>query len=161
MQSSVRWVFPADVDQEVAQEQVAQPRRRRGAAIPQAHEGDFELVEGVVAGLVHARRLRGRPHEQPREHVRHRRVVLKEREHARQDVWPHHEGAREGGRPAEGDVVAAPRARLPPVEHVLLAVQPRLERAIKHRAHQPRVLRSVAVGGRFTSITPGSGVTDI
>jgi len=72
-----------DVDQQVAQQRVDVPRRRR---FVEPRQRELELVQRVVARFIHARRLRGRPDEQAGEHVRQRRMVLRERDEAREQA---------------------------------------------------------------------------
>src|SRR5690606_4436611 len=93
-----------------------------------AEERDLELVERLVARLVHARRLRRRADEEPREQVRQRRVVLEEGEEAREQIGPLQERALERRAPAERDVVPAAGARHAPVDEVLLRVETAVER---------------------------------
>ena len=90
--------------------------------------------------FVGARRLGRRPDEEPGEQERERRVVLHEREEAREKIGALHERARERGRPAERDVVAASAPGLPTIELVLLRVQPRVQGGVEDRLHQRRVL---------------------
>ena len=56
-----------DVDQQMAENAIDQPRRRR-ATLLRLHFGerDLQLIELIVAGLVDARRLTGRADEQTR-----------------------------------------------------------------------------------------------
>src|SRR5690349_11885442 len=77
-----------DIDEQVAKEDVAQPGRGR-LLLPgceRAAEGDLELVEGVVAGLVDAGGLGRRTHEEPGEHERERGMVLYIRDQACEEI---------------------------------------------------------------------------
>jgi hypothetical protein len=97
-----------DVDQEVAEEAVHQPRRNRRVARGELAEGDLELVEAVVARLVDARGLAGGADEEPREQIGERRMVVPVADEAGQQIRPAQERAVGGGRPAEHEVIAAP-----------------------------------------------------
>ena len=123
--------------------------RALGAASARA-SASSSSYERVVARLVDARRLRGRADEQPGEQVRQRRVVLHERDQAREQVGPLQERAVERRRPAERDVVAAARAGEPAVEHVLLGG------AARPRARRRRRSRSSAASSR-TARRPAAG----
>ena len=104
-----------DVDEEVAQQAVDEPRRR-GVALPGRRdlgEGDLELVERVVAGLVDARRLAGRADEEAGEEVADRRVALPVQDQRAQEVGAAQEG--------QSSVVAPPTTTwLPPPVPVCL-----------------------------------------
>ena len=126
-----------EVGQQVAQQPVDQPRRRRLLAgrVLAVHllERDLELVEAVVARLVDARRLAGRADEHAREQVRQRRVVLPVGDEALQQVGPAQQRAVGGRRAAQRHVVAAAGAGVAAVEHELLGAEPRLPRFLVQR----------------------------
>ena len=111
-----------DVDEQVAEQAVDEPRRRRRfAGAGSCAEGDLELVEAVVARLVHARRLAGRAEEEAGEEIRERRVVVPvARRRLRSRSGRRRNGLSAGGRAAEDEVVAAARAGVAAVEHELL-----------------------------------------
>ena len=46
-----------DVDQKISEQPIDEPRRRLGSGLGELPERDLELVEGIVARLVDARRL--------------------------------------------------------------------------------------------------------
>jgi hypothetical protein len=112
------------VHQEVAQHPVHDPGLRHA---PRGHllEGDGELVEAVVAGLIHARRLAGGADEGAGEQIRQARVVLPEADEALHQIGAAQQRAVRRGRAAEGDVVAAAGAGVTAVEHELLGAQAR------------------------------------
>jgi hypothetical protein len=113
-----------DVDQQVAQ----QPSTCTPGATRVAAEARLELVQRVVARFVDAWRLRRRSDEQPAEHVRQRRVMLRERDQAREQLGANEPRRTLGRRPADGDVVAAARAGGASVEQVALGRQAGRER---------------------------------
>jgi hypothetical protein len=101
------------VDEQVPEERVAEPRGWGLHFMPRgvrARERNLELVERIVACLVEARCLRRRPHEEAGKEIRQRRMVLREREQTREEVGPFDEGAGQGCRTADRDVVAASAA---------------------------------------------------
>ena len=78
-----------DVDQQIAEQPVDQPQRRRfRPAAADLRERDFEFVELVVARLVEARRLAGRADEQAREQIGQRRMALPVEHQALQQIGP-------------------------------------------------------------------------
>ena len=122
-----------DVDQQVAQAAVDQPRRHLlllGKLPFQLGEGDLDLVDLVVARLVDARRLAGRADEHAREQVAQGRVVVPIGQQADQHVGAAQERAVRGRRTAEHEVVAAARAGMAAVEHELLGGQARAVRRV-------------------------------
>jgi hypothetical protein len=125
MQNSDAVRVAGEIDEQVAQQAVDDPRR--GQAVLgrplQLGERDLELEEPVVATLVHPGRLAGRPDEPAREQVRQRRVVLPHREQRRQQVGAPQHGAVGRRGPAEREVVAAARAAVQAVEPELLGGQ--------------------------------------
>ena len=126
------------VDEEVAQEPVDEERppvpvfggsrrpcrgdtpRPPGVDPVELGEGDLELVEAVVAGLVDAGGLAGRPDEPPGEQVGQGRVVLPVGEEAAEQVGAAQQRAVGRRRAAEGHVVAAAGAGVGAVEGELL-----------------------------------------
>ena len=138
-----------EVDEEVAQDPVDEPRLLvrlvRLEARLELLEGDAELVERVVARLVHARALARRADEHPREEIRERRMVLPVGDEAAQEIGPAQQRALRRRRPAERHVVAAARAGVAPVEHELLGAEPREARLLVERLDM--LLELVPVGG--------------
>ncbi len=63
------------VHEEMPEDTIDEPRRGVRSS-RELIEGDLELVEAVVTGLVYARRLTRRPDEETREEVRQRRMVV-------------------------------------------------------------------------------------
>ena len=121
-----------DVDEDVAQRAIDQPRRHllpvQGAAARDFAQRDFELVELVVARLVHTRGLARGAYEQAAEQVRQRGVVVPVRHQAAQQLGAAQKG-RVGGRcAAEHEVVAPAGAGVAPVGHELFGAQARLVR---------------------------------
>ena len=132
-----------DVHQQVPQEAVDQPGPDPLAQALQLGEGDLELVQGFVAGLVDARRLAGRPDETAGEQVGQRRMVLPVGQQAPQQVGAAKNGTVGRRRPADGDVVAAPGSGVGSVQPELLSAQP----------GRPGVL--VEAGDRGDQLGPG------
>ena len=124
MQNSARWVLPV--------RSTSRWRNRRStshggdvvALTVELAERDLELVEGVVAGLVDARRLAGRADEPAGEQVRQRRVVLPVGDQAAQQVGAAQQRAVGGVGAAERHVVAAAGAGVGAVELELLGAEP-------------------------------------
>ena len=119
-----------DVDEQVAQQAVDQPRGGGVAGARRRHLGerDLELVERVVAGLVDARGLGGRADEEAGEEVGDRRVALPVQDEAAQQVGAAQERAVEGGGAADDDVVAAAGAGVLAVDHELVGAEAALAR---------------------------------
>ena len=116
------------VDEQVPEQAVHEPGRRgvaggNGQAL-ELGEGDLELVEALVAGLVDARGLAGRADEPAGEEVGERRMVLPVGDDAAEQVRPAQEGAVGWCRAAEGQVVAAAGAGVGPVEMERLCAEP-------------------------------------
>ena len=150
----------ADVDEQITEQQIAEPRRgglTPGAALERVGEGDLELVEALVPGLVDPRRLRGRADEQAREHVRERGVVLKEGDQAGEQLGPGRERAGQRRRPAEGQVVPAARAGEAAVEQVLLGVEPGVEARVVDGLEQADVVVGRRGRGDVDLEHPGVG----
>ncbi len=128
-----------EVDEEVAQDPVDEPgllvrlpgRQRRLELL----EGDRQLVERVVAGLVHARALARGADEETREQVGERRVDLPVADQGAQQVRAAQQRAVRGGRPPDGHVVAAAGAGVAAVEHEFLGAQPREARLLVEERH--------------------------
>ncbi len=121
-----------DVDEQVAEQAVDQPRRRRVARARRRHllQGDFQLVERVVPGLVDARGLAGRADEQAGEQVGDRRVALPVQNEAAQQVRAAQERRIERGGAADDDVVAATGAGVLAVDHELVGAEAALARLV-------------------------------
>ena len=125
MHSSARWVLPV--------RSVSRWRRARsasqglaGAARSSSCEGDLQLVQVLVAGLVDPGGLAGGAHEHAGEGVRQRRVVLPVGDEAGQQGRVAQQWAVGGGGAADCDVVAAPGAGVAAVEVELLGAQAHL-----------------------------------
>ena len=108
------------VDEQVAEQAVDDPRRHRLRRRRQLLERELELVQRIVARLVDARRLRGRPDEQAAEQIGQRRMVVPVRQQAAQQVGPAQERRIRRRRAAEHEVIAAAGAGVAAVEHELL-----------------------------------------
>ena len=88
-------------------------------------EGDFEFVEAVVARLVDARRLTGRPDEEAGEEIGKTRVIVPVGDQATQQIGAPQEGRFVGCGAAENEVVAAAGAGMAAVHHEFLGRQTR------------------------------------
>ena len=123
-----------DVDQDVSQRAVHQPRWHRVTLFLTCPvdflQRDFQLVELVVARLVHARRLAGGADEQAAEQVRERRMVVPVEQQAGQQIGPAQERAVGRRGAAQHEVVAAAGAGVAAVDHELLGRQARFERRL-------------------------------
>jgi hypothetical protein len=75
-QISARCVLPVTSTSRLRNRPVEQPRGALLARLRHLRERDLELVERLVARLVDARRLAGRPDEQTGEEIGERRVAL-------------------------------------------------------------------------------------
>ena len=159
-QISARWVLPVTSTSRLRNSRSTSQGGAASPALRHLRERDLELVQRLVARLVDARRLAGRPDEQAGEQIGERRVALPVEHDALQQVRPAQERAVGRRRAAEHDVAAAAGAGLAAVAHELFRAEAR-ERALPRRAaarcRPPRA--SCCAGCRFTSITPGSGVT--
>ena len=140
-----------DVDEQVAQQAVDQPRGGGVAGAGGRHLGerDLELVERVVAGLVDARGLGGRADEEAGEEIGDRRVALPVQDEAAQQVGAAQERAVEGGGAADDDVVAAAGAGVLAVDHELVGAEPALAGLLVDR------------GGDRDAVVPGVGGVDV
>jgi hypothetical protein len=142
-----------DVDQDVAQRAVDQPGRHLlavdGLVLLDLAQRDLQLVELVVARLVHPRRLAGGADEQAAEQVAEAGVVVPIGQQAAQHIGPPQERA--VGRPgaAHHEVVATAGAGVAAVEHELLGAQ----------ARQPgRVVEEFGVLDQFRPVAGGVDV---
>ncbi len=158
MQNSARCVLPVT--------SISRWRKRRstsqGGQSPlfgDLPERDFQLVEAVVARLVHARRLAGRAEEHAGEQVRQRRMVVPVAEQAAQQVGPAQDGAVRRRRAAEDDVVAAAGAGVAAVEHEFFRAEPRLPGLLVEVVVFSTSSSQLWAGWMLTSRTPGSGVS--
>ena len=81
-----------DVNQQVAEDAIDQPWR---SAVPfaESRKRDLQLVNRIVARLVHAWMLTRRAEEQPGEQVRHRRMVVPVAHQTAEQVGPPEDGA--------------------------------------------------------------------
>src|SRR5208282_6230631 len=135
------------VDQDIPEDTVDQPRRAVAFAwIRHLAESNLESVNAVDAGLVDARRLTGRPDENPREHVRQRRMVEPIAEHAAQQIGTAQKRTVGGHRGAERNMVAAAGTGMPPVQHEFLGAEPALARFFVERGRIRDQLGPVARG---------------
>ena len=119
------------VDQDVAEQPVDQPWRRRGrGCIRRRHaaERDFQLIEHVLARFVDARRLTGRPDEQSGKEIGEGRPPLPIEHQTFEQIWAAQERAVGGIAAAEHDVIAAAGSAVPAVDHELIGAKPRLMR---------------------------------
>ena len=159
---------PGDVDQQVPEHAVHQPRRALGAGAVDLLERDLQLGEAVRPRLVHPRGLARGPDEQPREQVRQRRMVDPVGDEAAQQAGPAQERRVGRRRPPQHDVVAAPGAAVPAVEHELLGPQPgRARRVVEGRRGRDQIvpraggvgvdLDDPRVGGDLDHREPGVG----
>ena len=114
------------IGQEVAQQPVDQPGRRRGLAawLRNLPQRNVQFVERVVPRLVDARRLAGGSDEQPGEQVGQRRMPLPIEQQALQHVGPAQERRVRRARSADHHVRAAAGAGVAPVDHELVGPQP-------------------------------------
>ena len=90
-------------------------------------DGDFKLVELVVARFIDARRLAGRADEHAAEQVAQARVVVPEQQQAGQQLGLAQEGAVGRCHAAHYKVVATASAGMASVLHELFGGQARLE----------------------------------
>ncbi|MNL17941.1 hypothetical protein D3C87_1390640 [compost metagenome] len=65
-----------DIDQQISQQPVDQPRRTRFARFRHLCKGNFQFIQGIVSRLVDARRLGRGADEQPGKQVGQRRMVM-------------------------------------------------------------------------------------
>jgi hypothetical protein len=75
-----------DIDQDVPEQAVDQPQRRLDTRRRHMGQRDLEFVEPVMAGLVDARRLAGRPDEHAGEQIGQRRMPLPVQHQALQQI---------------------------------------------------------------------------
>ena len=126
-----------DVGQQVAEQAIDEPERRRGLArLRQIGERDFEFVELIVARFVEPRRLAGRPDEQAGEQIGQRGMALPIEDEAAEQVGPAQERriCRLGA--AEHDMIAAAGAGMAPVGHEFVDAEPRLARVLIDRGRR-------------------------
>ncbi len=124
-----------DVDQNVAEQAIDQPRRHWFGATRRRHfgNGDFELVEQILARLVDARRLAGRPDEQAGEQIRQRRPPQRIEHQALEQIGPPQERAVGRAQAAEHDVIAAAGAGMAAVDHEFVGAEPAGAGVLVHR----------------------------
>ena len=142
-----------DVDEDVAQTPIHEPRRHRftpfGASFVNLLQRNFQLVQLVVACLVHARRLAGGADEQAAEQVRQGRVVVPVQDQAGEQFGLAQEGAVVGRRAAQHEVVAAAGAGVAAVDHEFFARQP---------AFKGRLVEEFGVVHQFAPVVRGLDV---
>src|SRR6476659_280280 len=109
----------------MAEDAIDQPRWAIATVFGKLTEGNFHLVNAVIARLVDARRLACRPEKEAGEQVRQRRMIVPIGHETTQQVGAAQNRAVGRGRPAEDKVVAAERAGVLAVELKLLGAQPR------------------------------------
>ncbi len=112
-------------------------------------EGDLQLVKALVAGLVHPRRLAGGTDEGAGEEIGQARVVLPVGDQAAQQIGPPQDRAVGGGRTAQGDVIAAAGAGVPPVQHEFFGAEPGRAGLVVKRL------------GGLDELAPGKGRMDV
>ncbi len=110
----------SDIDEKVTEQAVDEPwgrgaSRWRGSPL-ELGERDLKLVQALVARLVDAWSLASGSDESPREQIRERRMVLPIGDDAAEQIGPAQEGAVGRRRAAEGQVIAAARSGVRPVE---------------------------------------------
>src|SRR5437764_620914 len=114
------------VDQQVTEDAIHYPWRAVAfTGERRLVEGDLQLVEAVLAGLIHARGLAGRADEHAGKHVRQRGVIEPIAEHAAQQVGAAQEGAVGRSRAAENKMVAAASAAMSAVQHEFFRAEAR------------------------------------
>ena len=94
---------------------------------------DFKLVELVVARLVDARRLAGRPHELAGKEIRQRGMVLPVGHQALQQIGTSQKRTVRRRGAAQGDMIAPACARMAAIQHEFFGAQPRLARFLVQR----------------------------
>ena len=119
----------ARVDQQVPEDAIHHPWRHlpklTHIAI-QFLERDLEFIQGIIAGLIDARRLGGRTDEQAAEEAAQRGMILPVSQQGTQQIGPaQHRGVRRRFA-TDDDVITATRAGMPTVHHELLGAQARL-----------------------------------
>ena len=128
-----------DVDQQIAEQAVDQPRPRRLALAGRRHHGggDVEFIEQVLARLVETRRLAGRSDEQAGEQIGQRRMALEIENEALEQIGPAQERTVGRAFAAEHHVIAAAGAGMAAVDHELVGAEPREPRLLVNRLRQP------------------------
>src|SRR5436305_7608654 len=110
-----------DVDEQVAEQPVEQPRPSFLAGFRHLRERDLELVERLVARLVDARRLAGRANEQAGEQIRERGVALPIKHRALEQIGAAQERALRGTGSAYDNVAAPAGAAFAAIAHEFLS----------------------------------------
>ena len=162
MQISARWVLPVTSVRRLRSSRSSS--HGRGAApssgLRDLGERDLELVEAVVARLVDARRLAGRPDEQAGEEIAQARAPQPVDDEALEQVGAPEERAVERRRAADHDMVAAAGPGMLAVDHELVGAEPRMAAPPRRPLRWWRRIRASSTQGwMLTSITPGSGAT--
>ena len=121
-----------DIDQDVAEQPVDQPRRDPVRVAGPRHfaGGDLELVKQILARLVDARRLARRADEQAGEQIRHRRPPQRVEHEALEQIRPAQKRAVGRVQAAEHDVIAAAGAGVPAVEQIFVGAEAGLMRVL-------------------------------
>ena len=87
-------------------------------------KGDLQLIQGIHARLVYARRLARRADIHAGKQIRQRRMVLPERHHAAQQIRTAQERAVQHGRSADHDMAAAAGSEMAAVIGEFFSGQP-------------------------------------
>ena len=109
-----------DVDKQVAQRAIDEPRGRLALRRSKPRERDLHLVQAVVPSFVEPRRLARGPEKHPGEEVRERRVIVPVGDQTAEQIGTPEKRAVCRRRAAQHEVIAPAGARVPAVEHELL-----------------------------------------
>ena len=127
MQISDAMRIAGHIDEQIAEQAIDEPQRRRLRPGAGRHgQRDLELIELIVPGLVDARRLARRADEQPREEIGKRWMALPIEDEALEQIRPP-QNRRIGGRgAAQHDMIAATGAGMASVGHEFVGAEPDL-----------------------------------
>ena len=116
-----------DVDQNVAEQAVDQPRRHPVVGAGRRHlaDGDVQFVEQILARLVDARRLAGRADEQSAKQIGQRRPPQRIQDETLQEIGPAQKRAVGRVQAAEHHMIAAAGAGVAAVDHEFVGAEPR------------------------------------
>ncbi len=115
--------IPGHIHEQIAQHPIDQPRRRGLRRRRELLEGDLQLVQRIVARLVHTRRLRGGTEKQAGKQVGQRGMVVPVGHQAAQQIRTPQERRVPGRGAAQDEVITAAGAGMAAIEHELLARQ--------------------------------------
>ena len=132
--------IPGEIDKEIAEQPVDEPRARLLAAATQFLEGDLELVEALVTGLVDPRRLARRADEATGEEIGEGGMVVPVGDETGKEIRAPQKWAVGHRSPAEDEMIAAAGAGVPAVELELLRPQPADARGPVDRLPDPHEL---------------------